>query len=123
MAANPRRDRGQEFFLPRFPWSAHINRKSTGAGRTRRSAPAPWPSRRTSVDGGREVVPARARWDRDPRMRSLRKAAALVAGLWGGLAGLAPGVAWADRSPLDANVLSEYGELETPRSAAMGGAL
>lgn len=55
-------------------------------------------------------------------MRSLRKAAALAAGLWGGLAGLAPGVARADRSPLDANVIYDYGELETPRSAAMGGA-
>ncbi len=56
-------------------------------------------------------------------MRSLRKAAALAAGLSGGLAGLVPGVARADRSPLDVNVISEYGESETPRSAAMGGAL
>jgi opacity protein-like surface antigen len=48
---------------------------------------------------------------------------ALAAGLSGGLVGLAPGIAWADRSPLDVNVISEYGESETPRSAAMGGAL
>jgi hypothetical protein len=56
-------------------------------------------------------------------MRSLSKAMALAAGLSGGLAGLAPGIAAADPSPLDANVISEYGESETPRSAAMGGAL
>jgi hypothetical protein len=36
---------------------------------------------------------------------------------------LVPRVAAADPSPLDANVISEYGESETPKSAAMGGAL
>jgi hypothetical protein len=36
---------------------------------------------------------------------------------------LAPGEAAADPSPLDPNVVSAYGETETPRSAAMGGAL
>jgi hypothetical protein len=53
-------------------------------------------------------------------MRSWRKVAALAAWV---SAGLAPGVARADRSPFDANVVTEYGESETPRSAAMGGAL
>src|ERR1700722_4427395 len=55
-------------------------------------------------------------------MRALGKAMALAAGL-SGLGSLVPRVAAADPSPLDANVVSEYGESETPRSAAMGGAL
>jgi hypothetical protein len=56
-------------------------------------------------------------------MRSSGKAAALAAGLSGGVAALVPGVAAADPSPLDANIITDYGESETPRSAAMGGAL
>jgi opacity protein-like surface antigen len=36
---------------------------------------------------------------------------------------LSPSLAQADPSPLDANIITEYGESETPRSAAMGGAL
>jgi hypothetical protein len=55
-------------------------------------------------------------------MRALSRAVAV--GLSGGLwLAVAPGVAQADPSPLDANVVSEYGESETARSAAMGGAL
>jgi opacity protein-like surface antigen len=53
-------------------------------------------------------------------MRSSRKVAALAAWL---SAVLAPGAARADRSPLDVNVITDYGESETPRSAAMGGAV
>lgn len=57
-------------------------------------------------------------------MRTVTKAhAAVVAGLSVGLALLAPAPAAADPSPLDPNVIYNYGENETPRSAAMGGAL
>jgi hypothetical protein len=48
-----------------------------------------------------------------------RKAAVLVVGL----GSLASRVAWADPSPLDANVVYDYGESQTPRGAGMGGAL
>jgi hypothetical protein len=54
-------------------------------------------------------------------MRSWRKVAAALAALLS--AGLAPAVARADRSALDVNVVTDYGESETPRSAAMGGAV
>jgi hypothetical protein len=57
-------------------------------------------------------------------MRSVSKALALAlaAGVGAGLA-LAPGrAAAADPSPLDASIIGNYGEGETPRSAAMGGA-
>src|ERR1700760_1458769 len=54
-------------------------------------------------------------------MRSWRKVAVCLAALLS--AGLAPAVARADRSPLDVNVVTEYGESETPRSAAMGGSI
>ena len=54
-------------------------------------------------------------------MRSWRKVAAALAAWLS--AGLVPGVARADRSPLDVNVITDYGESETPRSAAMGGAV
>jgi len=62
-------------------------------------------------------------------MRPLNKApgstapATLAAGLCAGLSLLAPGRAAADASKLDPNLIYNYGENETPRSAAMGGAL
>lgn len=57
-------------------------------------------------------------------MRSVTKALApFVAGLSIGLGLLAPAPAAADPSPLDPNIIYNYGENETPRSAAMGGAL
>jgi hypothetical protein len=62
-------------------------------------------------------------------MRPLNKApgstvpATLAAGLCAGLALLTPGRAAADPSKLDPNIIYNYGENETPRSAAMGGAL
>lgn len=57
-------------------------------------------------------------------MRWSRKGSALAAGLSGGLLLLAPGRAAAtDPSPLLPGVIYNYGESETPRSAAMGGAL
>jgi hypothetical protein len=57
-------------------------------------------------------------------MRSARKGAALAASLSGGLALLAPGRAAAlGPSPLPIGVIYNYGESETARSAAMGGAL
>jgi hypothetical protein len=56
-------------------------------------------------------------------MRSLSKATALAAGLFMGLGLFAPGRAAADPSPLAPAIISNYGESETPRSAAMGGAL
>jgi hypothetical protein len=57
-------------------------------------------------------------------MRWARKSAALVASLSGAFVLSAPGRALAlDPSPLDAGVIYNYGESETPRSAAMGGAL
>src|SRR5512140_2901551 len=57
-------------------------------------------------------------------MRSVSKAQALAlaAALSGGIA-LAPDRALADPSPLDPALISNYGEGETARSAAMGGAL
>lgn len=52
-----------------------------------------------------------------PLPRALRAAA------FAGLATLVSASASADPSPLDPNVIYNYGENETPRSAAMGGAL
>jgi hypothetical protein len=54
-------------------------------------------------------------------MRPVSKARALAVALWG-FALLAPGRARA-QSPLPPAVIYNYGETETPRSAAMGGAL
>jgi hypothetical protein len=59
-------------------------------------------------------------------MRSVSKAqaVALAAGLSGALAaGSASAQTTKNPSPLDQNVISDYGETETPRSAGMGGAL
>ena len=57
-------------------------------------------------------------------MRPVNKASApiLAAGLFAGLSLLAT-PARADKSPLDPSIIHNYGENETPRSAAMGGAL
>lgn len=55
-------------------------------------------------------------------MRSVSTASALAA-LFGGLGWLAPGLAAAAGSPLDQGTITDYGESDTPRSAAMGGAL
>src|SRR6185312_10757869 len=55
-------------------------------------------------------------------MRPVSKARALAVALWG-FALLAPARAMADPSPLPPSVIYNYGETETPRSAAMGGAL
>jgi hypothetical protein len=56
-------------------------------------------------------------------MGSVSKASAPAMGLFMGLALLAPGQAAADGSPLAPAIIYNYGETETPRSAAMGGAL
>ncbi len=56
-------------------------------------------------------------------MGSVSKASAPAVSLFVGLALLAPRRASADPSPLPASVIYNYGETETPRSAAMGGAL
>jgi hypothetical protein len=55
-------------------------------------------------------------------MRSVSKASAPAVGLFIGLALLAPRRA-AAQSPLAPSIIYNYGETETPRSAAMGGAL
>ena len=55
-------------------------------------------------------------------MRPVSKARALAVALWG-FALLDAGRAMADPSPLPPAIIYNYGELETPRSAAMGGAL
>jgi hypothetical protein len=57
-------------------------------------------------------------------MRPLTKASAVIlaAGVHAGLSLLGPAPA-AAASPLDPSIVSNYGENETPRSAAMGGAL
>jgi hypothetical protein len=58
-------------------------------------------------------------------MRPLTKASAptLAAGLFAVQSLLAPDLARADASPLEPPIIYNYGENETPRSAAMGGAL
>src|ERR1700760_3257218 len=78
----------------------------------------------TGARGPRKVVSFRGRWDRDRGMRPVTQphASILAAGLSAGLCLLAPGRA-AAQSKLPPSVTFNYGENETPRSAAMGGAL